>query len=77
MNRLLRRVMTTAIGALLCIGAVTIALGQSPNAGGRGELALEGTIWVAKDTHRRVSVTTEGQIEIKEGKDIYVLEHRS
>ena len=72
MNNLLRPVMTTVLGALLGLGSVTVAFAQSPNAGGRGELALEGTIWVAKDTHRRVSVTIDGEIEIKEGKDIYV-----
>lgn len=52
--------------------ALAIAVGQSVNAGGQGELALNGTIWVAMDTHRQVSVTADGDIEIKEGKDIYV-----
>ncbi len=61
-----------ALCALLCAGVAAVATGQSNNAGGNGELALEGTIWVGKDTHRRVSVDFEGNIEIKEGKDIYV-----
>lgn len=72
MNTFTGRVVATGLGALLCASAAAVALGQTPNAGGQGELALEGTIWVAKDTHRRVSVTVEGDIEIKEGKEIYV-----
>lgn len=57
--------------AILCVGVA--AFGQRVGAGeGRGELALNGTIWVGKEPHRRVTVTTDGTIEIKEGKDIYV-----
>jgi hypothetical protein len=64
-----------ATAALLCFGA-----GESPAAGSSAEeqghpnsaLALEGSIWVGKNPHRRVTVTTDGNIEIKEGKDIYV-----
>jgi hypothetical protein len=60
--------------ALLSGVALTTAFGQSPAspADGQGELALKGTIWVARAPHRRVTVTPDGDIEIKEGKDIYV-----
>lgn len=61
----------------LSFGATPAALAQAANPGGggesgNGERALVGTIWVAKEPHRRVTVTTEGDIDIKEGKDIYV-----
>lgn len=60
--------------ALLCTGALAMAFKQpsASAAGGQGELALKGTIWVATAPHRRVTVTTEGDIEVKEGKNIYV-----
>ena len=59
--------------ALLIWGAAASVFGQPPGAGGgNGELALNGTIWVGKEPHRRVTVTTSGAIEIKDGKDIYV-----
>jgi hypothetical protein len=66
------RITTNAIGALLCACAAALAMGQPGNAAGQGELELEGTNWLASETHRRVSVTTDGATEIKEGKDIYV-----
>lgn len=33
---------------------------------------LEGTIWFSEQPHRRVTVDTCGDVEIKEGKEIYV-----
>ena len=33
---------------------------------------LEGTIWFSEQPHRRVSVSTCGDVEIKEGKEIYI-----
>lgn len=33
---------------------------------------LEGTIWFSEEPHRRVTVTFDGDIEVKEGKEIYV-----
>lgn len=62
-----------AVGALLFGSVVATTLGQSvKTGGGKGELALNGTIWVGKEPHNRVTVRTDGTIEIKEGKDIYV-----
>lgn len=63
----------SAIGALVLCSLVAIAWGYSATtAGARGGRGLEGSIWVGKKQHRRVTVTTDGTIEIKEGKDIYV-----
>ena len=62
-----------AIGALLFCSVFATTLGLAAKGDrSRGELALKGTIWVGKEPHRRVTVSTEGTIEIKEGKDIYV-----
>ena len=72
MYHLSRTAVAVALCVALCAGAAALAVAQSENAGGKGELALKGTIWVGKNTHRRVSVTTDGDIQIKEGKDIYV-----
>jgi uncharacterized protein YdeI (BOF family) len=74
MHRWSRIVAAAALCALLSAVSLATALGQSSasSAGGQGELALKGTIWVAKAPHRRVTVTTDGDIEVKEGKDIYV-----
>ena len=58
---------------LIFSGAAVNTLGQpGESSGSRGELALKGTIWVAKERHRRVTVSTDGTIEIKEGKEMYV-----
>lgn len=33
---------------------------------------LEGTVWFSEDEHRRVTVTTCGEVDIKTGKEVYV-----
>lgn len=48
---------------------------SSRRRGGRVYLSpsdLEGTIWFSKRPHRRVTVDLHGEVEIKEGKEIYV-----
>jgi hypothetical protein len=48
-----------------------------PRRRGRGPIHLspedlEGTIWYSEQPHRRVTVDLHGDVEIKEGKEIYV-----
>jgi hypothetical protein len=60
-------------GALLMCGAMPLGKADPAQAeSGNSALALDGTIWVGQEPHRRVTVTTDGDIQIKEGKDIYV-----
>lgn len=62
-----------AISAVLFGSLFATTLGQPAEEwGGHGKRSLKGTIWVGKKQHRRVTVSTEGDITIKEGKNIYV-----
>lgn len=70
MSNWLCSIRVAALLASLSLSA--FAGGPGGKSGSQGKQDLEGTIWLAKDVHRRVSVTYDGQIEIKEGKDIYV-----
>lgn len=61
-----------AAAALLLHGAIAPMPARAGDKKDHGERALKGTIWVGKEPHRRVTITTEGEIQIKEGKDIYL-----
>jgi hypothetical protein len=64
-----------ALAATQVLVAENIHDGQPSSRGTHKMLAaeeLKGTIWVGKEPHRRVTVSTDGDIEIKEGKDVYV-----
>ena len=61
-----------AAWTMMLMVSTTVFAEPAERAEGRGELALNGTIWVGTEPHRRVTVSTDGAIEVKEGKDIYV-----
>jgi hypothetical protein len=68
-----RTISRLALAAMLVFGGAGWSSATAPEtAQGNGAHSLEGTIWVGTAPHRRVTVTTDGDVQIKEGKDIYV-----
>lgn len=65
-----KRVITRMLhfGVLLLFVFVTSAGASGPEDSG----ALKGTVWVAKKEHTRSTVDINGEVSVKEGKEIYV-----
>lgn len=73
-NRLFPALPRTIVIGLMLFGA---SMSSPPvEAGARqGYLTiseLESTIWVARDAHRRVTISNDGDLQIKEGKNLYI-----
>lgn len=64
---------TVVIGLLLFGGPVATFSVEAGEPGGYLSISeLEGTIWVAKEPHRRVTISNDGDLQIKEGKNVYI-----